>query len=105
DQKVGLLRLVVGVLLILGLAGATHKLGTVLILLAVLAMIMLHELGHFVTAKWADMKVTEFFVGFGRRLWSVRKGETEYGVKALAFLGGYCKIPGMTNLEEVPPED
>ena len=46
------------------------------------------------------MKVTEFFVGFGPRLWSVQKGETEYGLKALP-LGGYCKIIGMTNLEEV----
>jgi membrane-associated protease RseP (regulator of RpoE activity) len=50
------------------------------------------------------MKVTEFFVGFGPRLWSVRRRETEYGVKALP-LGGYCRIVGMTNLEEVDPAD
>ena len=50
------------------------------------------------------MKVTEFFVGFGPRLWSVQRGETEYGIKAIP-LGGYCKIIGMTNLEEVAPED
>ncbi len=54
---------------------------------------MLHELGHFVTAKWAGMKVTEFFVGFGPRLWSFRKGETEYGVKAIP-LGGYVRSSG-----------
>jgi membrane-associated protease RseP (regulator of RpoE activity) len=65
---------------------------------------MLHELGHFVMAKRAGMKVTEFFVGFGPRVWSVRKGETEYGIKAIP-LGGYCRIIGMTNLEEVDPED
>src|SRR6185295_17000762 len=47
---------------------------------------------------------TEFFLGFGPRLWSVRKGETEYGVKALP-LGGYVKIIGMHNLEAVDPED
>jgi membrane-associated protease RseP (regulator of RpoE activity) len=68
-------------------------------------MIMVHELGHFVMAKRAGMKVTEYFVGFGPRLWSVRKGETEYGVKALPF-GGYCKIIGMTNVDpEVDPAD
>ena len=50
------------------------------------------------------MKVTEFFVGFGPRLWSFTRGETEYGVKAVP-LGGYCRIIGMTNLEEVEPED
>ena len=67
-------------------------------------MIMLHELGHFLAAKRSGMKVTEFFVGFGPRLWSVTRGETEYGVKAVP-LGGYCRIIGMTNLEEVAPED
>ena len=63
-------------------------------------IIMLHELGHFATAKWSGMKATEFFVGFGPRLWSIRRGETEYGVKAIP-LGGYVKILGMTSLEEV----
>ena len=50
------------------------------------------------------MKVTEFFVGFGPRIWSIKRGETEYGVKAIP-LGGYCRIIGMTNLEEVDPDD
>jgi membrane-associated protease RseP (regulator of RpoE activity) len=57
-----------------------------------------------VAAKHGGMKVTEYFVGFGPRLWSFRRGETEYGIKALP-LGGYVKIPGMTNLEEVDPAD
>jgi membrane-associated protease RseP (regulator of RpoE activity) len=65
---------------------------------------MLHEAGHFVTAKKFHMKVTQFFVGFGQTLWSRTRGETEYGVKALPF-GGYVKITGMTALEEVPPQD
>src|SRR5262245_58156484 len=39
-------------------------------------MIFLHELGHFLTAKWSGMKVTEFFIGFGPRLWSFQRGET-----------------------------
>jgi membrane-associated protease RseP (regulator of RpoE activity) len=74
------------------------------VILALFVMIMLHELGHFVAAKRTGMKVTEFFVGFGPRLWSVRRGETEYGIKAVP-LGGYCRIIGMTNLEEVDPAD
>jgi len=61
------------------------------------ALIMIHEAGHFITAKWAGMKATEFFLGFGPRLWSFRRGETEYGVKALP-LGGYVRIIGMHNL-------
>lgn len=71
---------------------------------AIVAMIMLHEAGHFATAKWAGMKVTEYFLGFGPRLWSVRRGETEYGIKAIPA-GGYVKIIGMTNLEPVPEAD
>ena len=75
-----------------------------LVIVALFVMVMLHELGHFVMARRAGMKATEFFVGFGPRLWSIRRGETEYGVKAIP-LGGYVKIIGMTNLEEVPAED
>jgi membrane-associated protease RseP (regulator of RpoE activity) len=71
---------------------------------AFFTIIMLHEFGHYITAKRSGMKVTEFFVGFGPRLWSFTKGETEYGIKAIP-LGGYCRIIGMTNLEEVAPED
>ena len=81
-----------------------NVLGTIAVILAFFVMIILHEFGHFVMAKRAGMKVTEFFVGFGPRVWSVRKGETEYGLKALP-LGGYCRIIGMTNLEEVDPVD
>jgi len=75
-----------------------------LVVLALVVMVMLHELGHFATAKWSGMKVTEYFLGFGPRLWSVRKGETEYGVKAIPA-GGYVRIVGMTMLEEVDPPD
>jgi membrane-associated protease RseP (regulator of RpoE activity) len=57
-----------------------------------------------VMAKRSGMKVTEFFVGFGPRLWSFRKGETEYGVKAIPA-GGYVRIIGMNNLEETDPAD
>ncbi|HWS48020.1 MAG TPA: site-2 protease family protein [Acidimicrobiia bacterium] len=96
----------VGVLALFVLYAIVYPTQTALVamILAFFVMIMLHELGHFLTAKRAGMKVTEFFVGFGPRLWSFRKGETEYGVKAVP-LGGYCRIIGMTNVEEVAPED
>lgn len=104
EQRAALARLalvVAGGLLVAEYFGA---LATVLVVLCLLVMIVLHEFGHFVTAKWAGMKVTEFFVGFGPRVWSVTKGETTYGVKAFP-LGGYCRIIGMTSAEDVPPED
>ena len=79
-------------------------LGWVIFVAALLFSIMLHEAGHFFTAKKFHMKVTQFFVGFGQTLWSRRKGETEYGVKALP-VGGFVKITGMTALEDVDPAD
>ena len=66
--------------------------------------IMLHEFGHFATAKLFGMKVDKFFLGFGPTLWSFRRGETEYGVKALPA-GGFVRIVGMTPHEEVDPAD
>ena len=50
------------------------------------------------------MKVSEFFIGFGPSLWSFRRGETEYGVKAI-WVGAYVRIVGMSNLDEVEPGD
>lgn len=67
-------------------------------------MIFLHELGHYLTAKWSGMKVTEFFIGFGPRIWSFRRGETEYGLKVIPA-GAYVRIIGMNNLDEVDPAD
>jgi membrane-associated protease RseP (regulator of RpoE activity) len=83
------------------LAGAVDLL---IVIVAIIVMVMIHELGHLLAAKRGGMKVTEYFVGFGPRLWSIKRGETEYGIKAIPA-GGYVKIPGMTNLEEVAPED
>lgn len=97
-------QLVVGLLVITGIFIALGW-GNLLLFIAILfAIVMLHEFGHFVTAKRAGMKATEFFVGFGPRLWSVRKGETEYGVKAIPA-GGYVRIVGFTSTEEVAEED
>ncbi|HYO41052.1 MAG TPA: site-2 protease family protein [Nocardioidaceae bacterium] len=72
----------------------TYALGVLLFLVGVAVSIGLHELGHLVPGKLFNVKVTQYFVGFGRTLWSRRRGETEYGVKAVP-LGGYVKLVGM----------
>jgi membrane-associated protease RseP (regulator of RpoE activity) len=69
-----------------------------------LISIFLHELGHYVTAKKTGMKVTQFYMGFGPRLWSRKRGELEYGVRAIP-LGAFVRIIGMNNLDECAPED
>jgi membrane-associated protease RseP (regulator of RpoE activity) len=79
-------------------------LGVVLFIISILLSIGLHEFGHFITAKKFGIKVDQFFIGFGPSLWSVKKGETEYGVKALPF-GGFVRIAGMNPFEEIAPED
>jgi membrane-associated protease RseP (regulator of RpoE activity) len=78
--------------------------GIVGFVVALLTSVMIHEAGHFYTARRFGMKATQFFVGFGPTLWSTRRGETEYGIKAIPA-GGFVKIVGMTPLEEVEPGD
>jgi membrane-associated protease RseP (regulator of RpoE activity) len=77
-------------------------LGWAIFLFALLFSVMLHEAGHFATAKKFGMKASRFFVGFGPTLWSTRRGETEYGIKALP-VGGFVKIVGMHSLDD--PDD
>jgi membrane-associated protease RseP (regulator of RpoE activity) len=104
DNRERLVRLgfFVAVVLILAIVtGFSPFLG---VIAALVAIVMLHEFGHFITAKWAGMKVSEYFFGFGPRLWSIKKGETEYGIKAIP-VGGYVRILGMNNLEQVDPAD
>jgi membrane-associated protease RseP (regulator of RpoE activity) len=72
--------------------------------LILLVVIPIHELGHLLVAKRFGFKIQEYFVGFGPKLWSVKRGETEYGIKAIPA-GGYVKIAGMNPYESVPPED
>jgi membrane-associated protease RseP (regulator of RpoE activity) len=91
----------VGLVVLAGFSGGWSLLAMIG---AIVGMIFLHELGHYLTAKWAGMKVTEFFIGFGPRIWSFRKGETEYGVKVIPA-GAYVKIVGMHNLDEYDPAD
>ncbi|MGH3926194.1 MAG: M50 family metallopeptidase, partial [Pseudonocardiaceae bacterium] len=75
-----------------------------LFVVSIVAVIMFHEFGHFATAKLFGMKCEKFFLGFGPTLWSVKKGETEYGVKAIPA-GGFVKIVGMSAYEEIDPAD
>lgn len=81
-----------------------NVLGALLFVLALVVSIVLHEAGHMVCARWSGGKVTEFFFGFGTKLWSFQRGETEYGIKAIPA-GGYVKIVGMTDLDEIEPGD
>jgi regulator of sigma E protease len=74
-----------------------------LVLLGFSLLIIVHEAGHFFAAKATGMRVERFFLFFGPTIWSFKRGETEYGVKAIP-LGGYVKITGMNPEEEVPPE-
>ena len=67
------------------------------------ALIVLHEFGHFIVAKWTGMRVERFFLFFPPKLWSVKRGETEYGIGAIP-LGGFVKITGM-NPEELEPRE
>ncbi|MEI6744109.1 MAG: site-2 protease family protein, partial [bacterium] len=93
--------LVTGALLVwLGL----KNVWTLVFVAGLLASIFLHEVGHFVTARRTGMKATQFFMGFGPRLWSRHKGEVEYGFRAIP-LGAFVRIIGMNGLDEVEPED
>jgi membrane-associated protease RseP (regulator of RpoE activity) len=93
--------LVIGLLLVwLGLTNVW----TLLFVAGLLVSIFLHEVGHFVTARRTGMKATQFFMGFGPRLWSRHRGEVEYGFRAIP-LGAFVRIIGMNGLDEVEPED
>src|SRR5437764_9802909 len=82
----------------------SYTFGVLFFVIALLVSVMLHEAGHFFTARAFGMKASRFFVGFGPTLWSTRRGETEYGLKAIPA-GGFVKIIGMTDLEEIEPGD
>jgi membrane-associated protease RseP (regulator of RpoE activity) len=72
--------------------------GIAIFFFGLVASIALHEVGHLVPAKLFGVRVTQYMVGFGRTVWSRRRGETEYGVKAIP-LGGFIRMIGM-----LPPE-
>ncbi len=106
DELVGGWRGAVGVFGVIALIGVLglFSIWWLVFVVGVLIAIFLHELGHFVTARWSGMKATQFFIGFGPRLWSFRRGETEYGIRALP-LGAFVRIIGMNNMDDVDPAD
>ncbi len=77
-------------------------LGILAFVVALLFSVMLHEFGHYLTARKFGMRVSEFFLGFGKRIWSFTRGETEVGIKAIPA-GGYCRIEGMTPQDQMAP--
>ncbi len=106
DELVGGVRGLLGVAALVALMAwlAVVNIWWFFFVVAVLIAVFLHELGHFMTARWTGMKATQFFIGFGPRLWSFRRGETEYGVRALP-LGAFVRIIGMNNMDDVEPID
>lgn len=78
--------------------------GVILFALGITVSIALHEAGHMWTARATGMKVRRFFVGFGPKVFSFRRGETEYGLKAIPA-GGFCDIAGMTAIDELAPDE
>jgi membrane-associated protease RseP (regulator of RpoE activity) len=71
-----------------------YLLGVLFVALGISVSIALHEVGHLLPAKKFGVKVTQYMVGFGPTIWSRRRGETEYGLKAVP-LGGYIRMIGM----------
>jgi len=106
DPTVGGARAVIGIGVILVLLAvlAVASIWSFVFVVGLLISIFLHECGHFFTARRSGMKVTQFFMGMGPKLWSTRRGEVEYGVRALP-VGAFVRIIGMNNLDETAPED
>ncbi|HJO19719.1 MAG TPA: site-2 protease family protein, partial [Acidimicrobiales bacterium] len=86
DRRVRLLLLVGGTVAL----GLRFGMSLLVVVLSFVGMLVVHELGHYLVARWTGMQVTEFFIGFGPRVWSVRRGETEYGIKAIPA-GAYVR--------------
>ena len=95
------LALLIGVTVLVGIRFGWPLL---VMILGVVVTIFFHELGHYLTARRSGMKCTEFFIGFGPKIWSFQRGETEYGFKVIPA-GAYVRIIGMNNLDEVDPAD
>lgn len=93
-----------GIILALMMYLGIRNIWTLVFVLGLLVSVFLHEMGHFITAKWSGMKVTQFYMGFGPRLWNTVHNGIEYGVRLLP-LGAYVRIVGMNNLDDCDPAD
>jgi len=106
ERTAGGLKAWVALAVIVGLlvALALWNIWAFVFVVGLLVCIFLHELGHFLTARASGMKVTQFFLFMGPKLFSFRRGETEYGVRMFP-IGAFVRIVGMNNLDPVDPED
>jgi regulator of sigma E protease len=73
-------------------------------ILAIGALIIVHEAGHYVVARWCKMRVDKFSVGFGPGIWGWKRGDTQFQIAPIPF-GGYVAIHGMLIAEDVDPDD
>lgn len=99
-RSVGAAFVILGLLVWLGIS----NIWSLVLVVGLLVSVFLHEIGHFVTAGWAGMKRTQFFMGFGPKVWSTHRNGVEYGVRALP-LGAFVRIVGMNNLDPVDEAD
>ena len=106
EATMGGTRAIVGLAVIFGLLVALYLWSgwAFVFVVGLIVSIFLHELGHFITAKWTGMKATQVFLFMGPKLWSFRRGETEYGVRAYP-VGAFVRIIGMNNLDDVEAVD
>ena len=106
ESTAGGVRAVVGIGIIVGLLALLGWWSgwAFIFVIGLLISIFLHEMGHFVTARGTGMKATQFFLFMGPKLWSFRRGETEYGVRAYP-IGAFVRIIGMNNMDDVDPAD
>ena len=106
SDKVPLSTSVVGIGVIVALLvwlGA-NNIWTLVFVLGLIVSVFLHEIGHFTTARLTGMKVTQFYMGFGPRLLSWKRGEVEYGLRAFP-IGAFVRIIGMNNMVDTDPAD
>jgi regulator of sigma E protease len=75
-----------------------------LAIVGIMVLVVLHELGHFFAARATGMRVEKLYLFFGKPIWKIQRGETEYGIGSIP-LGGYAKITGMNPEEEIEVED
>lgn len=94
----------VGVIVALLAWLAYNNVWTFVFVMGLVVSVFLHEIGHFVTARRTGMKVTQFYMGFGPKLFAWRRGEVEYGLRAFP-IGAFVRIIGMNNMDETDPAD
>lgn len=94
----------VGVIVALLAWLAYNNVWTFVFVMGLIVSVFLHEIGHFVTARRTGMKVTQFYMGFGPKLFAWRRGEVEYGLRAFP-IGAFVRIIGMNNMDETDPAD